>query len=118
MRPTPWLLAEPYRLQAPRYESNYGDGFGAFRIPFPETGAELLALAANGVGAREDLGDEGAFDHVSVSCRNRTPNWKEMSFIKSVFWSDDETVNISTVTRTAFTSGAPCWCRSRARPRS
>src|SRR3954454_24585010 len=92
MRPTPWLLAEPYRLQAPRYESNYGDGFGAFRIPFPETGAELLALAANGVGAREDLGDEGAFDHVSVSCRNRTPNWKEMSFIKSVFWSDDETV--------------------------
>jgi hypothetical protein len=92
MRPTPWLLAEPYRIQPAGYESHYGDSFGAFRIPYPKTGAVLHALAQDGRNARADLGDEWAWDHVSVSTQRRTPNWAEMCFIKSLFWGEDETV--------------------------
>ncbi len=90
MRKAPWLLAEPYRVQAPGYESQYGDPYGAFRIPYQQT--TLLCLAVSGETSRADLGDEHAWDHVSVSLPARTPTWAEMQFIKSVFWNDNETV--------------------------
>jgi hypothetical protein len=32
------------------------------------------------------------WEHVSVSCRNRCPNWPEMCFVKDLFWADDEVV--------------------------
>lgn len=32
------------------------------------------------------------WEHVSVSLKNRCPNWQEMNFIKNIFWSDDEAV--------------------------
>ena len=32
------------------------------------------------------------WEHVSVSLPNRTPNWREMSFIKDLFWHGEETV--------------------------
>jgi hypothetical protein len=92
MRQTPWILAEPYRLQPPGYETSYGDGFGAFKIPYPKTGSNLLAIASNGKGALKEYGEEFAWDHVSVSTTNRCPNWEEMCFIKSLFWEDEETV--------------------------
>jgi hypothetical protein len=92
MRRTPWLLAEPYRLQAAGYESRYGDGFGAFRLPHRPTGADLLVIACDGRLSREEHGDSHAWDHVSVSAHNRTPNWAEMAFVKSVFWDDGECV--------------------------
>jgi hypothetical protein len=92
MRPTPWLLAEPYRIQFAGYESAYGDAFGAFRLPHPNTGATLAVLAVSGEVSRADLGDDHAWDHVSVSTERRTPNWAEMCFVKSIFWGDDETV--------------------------
>lgn len=92
MRKTPWLLAEPYRIQSGEYRSQYGDAYGAFLIPYPPSGAKLLVLASEGRQAQERLGDALAWDHVSVSTKNRTPNWYEMDFIKSIFWEDDETV--------------------------
>ena len=30
------------------------------------------------------------WDHVSVSLKNRCPNWPEMSFIKDLFFKEDE----------------------------
>jgi hypothetical protein len=36
--------------------------------------------------------DIHGWEHVSVSLRNRTPTWEEMSFVKNLFWKDDETV--------------------------
>jgi hypothetical protein len=92
MRPTPWLLVEPYRIQPVGYESREGDPFGAFRLPYPPTGATLNVLAVSGEVSRADLGDAHAWDHVSVSTERRTPNWQEMCFVKRIFWADDETV--------------------------
>ena len=92
MRPTPWLLAEPYRIQPRGYESAYGEAYGAFEIPYSATGVKLSVLAVSGDVSRADLGDEHAWDHVSVSLPKRIPNWLEMSFIKSLFWDDNECV--------------------------
>jgi hypothetical protein len=38
------------------------------------------------------VSDGGEWDHVSVSCENRCPNWAEMCFVKELFFEDDETV--------------------------
>ena len=32
------------------------------------------------------------WEHVSVSTRRRTPNWREMCWVKDLFWEPDETV--------------------------
>lgn len=92
IRPTPWLLAEPYRIQSRGYETRYGDPYGAFRIPYPSTGVTLLALAADSLIGQAEHGDTHAWDHVSVSVKNRCPNWLEMAFIKRIFWGEHETV--------------------------
>lgn len=92
MRPTPWLLVEPYRWQAPGQESRYGDAWGAFRIAYHKTGGELRIIACEGNIARQEHGDAFAWDHVSVSLRNRPPNWAEMAFVKSLFWDEAESV--------------------------
>lgn len=94
MRPTPWLLAEPHRIQSSGYESRYGDSFGAFRIPCALKGVRvrLNVLAVSGEVSRKDFGAEYAWDHVSVSTERRIPLWAEMAFIKYVFWLPEETV--------------------------
>lgn len=57
-----------------------GDDGGAFIIPFE--GRNLHVIASIGAG----------WDHVSVSLNSRCPNWREMSYIKDLFWDDDEVV--------------------------
>jgi hypothetical protein len=56
------------------------DDGGAFKIPFE--GRELYVIASFG----------GGWKHVSVSLENRCPNWKEMCFIKNLFFDEEETV--------------------------
>ena len=60
-----------------------GDGltFGACLIPGPHA-RDLKVIFSDGEG----------WEHVSVSTQNRTPNWAEMCFIKSLFWGDEDTV--------------------------
>lgn len=53
---------------------------GAFKIPFE--GRSLYVIASIGMG----------WDHVSVSLEQRCPNWREMSYIKNLFWNDEEVV--------------------------
>ena len=36
--------------------------------------------------------DGMSWEHVSVSFPNRCPNWREMCFIKSLFWDDEDVV--------------------------
>ncbi len=87
MRKTPWMFVERYRFQAPPvYLSDYGDDYGAFRIPYPKTG-QVMAVLANGAAE-----DSAWWEHVSVSLPNRCPNWFEMDFIKDLFWLPTETV--------------------------
>ncbi len=92
MRPVPWLLAEPYRIARPGLglSSNYGDGFGVFVVR--HKGLELRVIATNGDHVAAELPPEYAWEHVSVSLPNRTPNWYEMNFIKDLFWLETETV--------------------------
>ena len=93
MRPVPWLAAEPYRLyRNDGYGSNYGDPFGCFEIPYQRTAVRLTVIVSDGDYKATGLSDEYAWEHVSVSLKNRTPNWAEMDFICRIFWRDDETV--------------------------
>jgi len=54
---------------------------GAFALRSPTDAGELLVLASNGLG----------WDHVSVSRRDRIPNWTEMDAVARLFFRDDET---------------------------
>jgi len=59
-----------------------GDGScGAFTMPSPVDGAIMAIIASTGEG----------WDHVSVSRKNRVPNWQEMEFVKRRFFRDEET---------------------------
>lgn len=93
MRPSPWLLAEPYRQpDVPGLNSVCGDRYGVFYIPYKGI-ALLYCIVTDGDQSYPDnLGAEYEWEHVSVSTRNRTPNWYEMDFIKDLFWAETETV--------------------------
>lgn len=60
-------------------DDSYGNN-GAFQISFESF--ELTVIASDGEG----------WEHVSVSLKDRTPSWKEMCFIKDLFWEEDECV--------------------------
>ncbi len=81
------LLAPPtqqYRDGSRRVLELYGSpgdhSCGVFNVPSPIDGAELHVLASSGDG----------WDHVSVSRKNRCPNWTEMEHVKRLFFADDE----------------------------
>lgn len=73
---------DAYRLDASKIYGWQGDGTcGAFRLPSPIDGKPLTVVASSGDG----------WDHVSVSRDSRPPSWREMCFIKHVFFDDWET---------------------------
>ena len=78
-----------YRIKTGRMSSNDSVGLcGAFMVPY---GSHSLAvIATNGEGVTGDDGVE--WEHVSVSLNNRCPNWKEMCFIKDLFWDAEDCV--------------------------
>ena len=53
---------------------------GAFLIPY---GREVLRII---------ISDQLGWDHVSVSCIDRTPIWAEMCFAKDLFFDEEEIV--------------------------
>jgi len=77
---------EEWRIRRGEYASNTGDRFGAFLMPGP-CARPLKILATDGQ-ERDGMG----WEHVSVSAHKRPPNWREMCFVKDLFWSDDECV--------------------------
>ena len=77
-------ILERYRVRQGAYGSYSGETFGAFLIPFESY--DLKVIATDGKGVKPE------WEHVSVSLPNRTPNWKEMSFIKDLFWDEEEIV--------------------------
>ena len=70
------MLRFPEKL---RIAGSYGAP-GAFKAAFESR--ELWIIAANEMG----------WDHVSVSLNGRCPNWREMSFVKGLFWDEDDCV--------------------------
>ena len=53
---------------------------GAFLIDYQSFA--LRVIASDGMG----------WEHVSVSLPNRTPNWREMCFIKDLYWDAEDVV--------------------------
>lgn len=84
MKPMPDETLERMRLLAFELEyygeSGVGTGNGVFGIR--RKGTELRIIASAGEG----------WDHVSVSTRDRCPNWEEMCFVKDLFFTEAETV--------------------------
>jgi len=69
---------------------------GAFDLDSPEPGWRLAILASDGADAD---GEFEPWEHVSVHAyrehadnRQRTPTWKEMNFVKRLFWDGDDVV--------------------------
>src|SRR4030042_4807672 len=61
--------------------AGWGDeGNGCFFVKCPATNADLKIIASNQEG----------WDHVSVSARNRCPNWTEMAYVKPLFFKSEE----------------------------
>lgn len=77
---------EQYRFHSGGWGSAPGDDFGAFRIPRPE-GEDLMIIASPG-----DAHEEIPWEHVSISTKNRCPHWKEMCFVKDLFWDAEDMV--------------------------
>ena len=76
---------EEFRASFKGWESYRGDQFGWF-IAMGPCGRRLAMLA--------DDGQISGWEHVSVSLedKRKIPNWQEMSFVKSLFWEDEECV--------------------------
>jgi hypothetical protein len=58
-----------------------GDEFGWFQVPFE---GQFLYIQA--------CDEFEGWEHVSVSKENGVPWWKEMCFVKDLFWDDDDLV--------------------------
>lgn len=70
-----------YRITEGFMASYNNDGNnGAFIIPYKSLRFQVICS------------DGMVWEHVSVSLLNRTPTWKEMCFIKDLFWDKDECV--------------------------
>jgi hypothetical protein len=86
VRLKPWLHLDRFRIVVGKMRSPLGEDYGSFAIP-NALGQTLVVIASNA-----DPMHNVHWEHVSVSLRNRCPNWPEMSLIKALFWNDDETV--------------------------
>lgn len=74
-------IPNEYRIRKGFLASDDSNGAnGAFLIPFEST--ELFAVVSDQMG----------WDHISVSKRSKMPSWKEMCFIKNLFFDETETV--------------------------
>jgi len=81
------LLGRPFmdwRDKSPDVIAHYGgigdETCGRFWVPVPFTDLKFCVIASCG----------GGWDHVSVSLVTRCPTWEEMSFIKHVFFEENE----------------------------
>jgi len=71
-----------FRKQNHPYTSEDSDGNnGAFFVPTTNC-MTVFAIASDGYG----------WEHVSVSLKNRCPNWIEMSEVKDLFWDQEDAV--------------------------
>jgi len=73
---------EAFRDRTGLYRSEPGYKNGFFQIPFRSSTLRVLVYA----------GASDGWEHVSISLKNRNPNWEEMCFIKDLFWDEEECV--------------------------
>jgi hypothetical protein len=76
---------EQFRIRNGAFGTEPGED-GAFYIPGP-VGRTLRVMASRG-----SAGLNIPWEHVSVSTDRNCPSWREMCFIKKLFWDAEETV--------------------------
>ena len=80
-------ILEVYRVLRGPWGSKRGDDYGAYAdVPGPE-GERLRIIVSPG-----DADPEVPWEHVSVSIKRRDPHWREMSWVKDLFWDPEVTV--------------------------
>lgn len=84
--PLPQRLEDGRVIRGPFRSSATDGAYGCFYV-FGPCGEELKIIASEG-----DAPESHGWEHVSVSTQRRIPNWREMSFVKDLFWSDEECV--------------------------
>jgi hypothetical protein len=72
---------EEFRVKDGMFGSTAESGNNGYFI-VPCRSFDLVIIASDGEG----------WEHVSVSLRNRCPNWEEMCHVKSLFWDEEECV--------------------------
>lgn len=70
-------------------DSPSGALYGYFVVPLD---GKKLNVISSGERHGGDRFSPEAWEHVSVSLPNRCPTWREMKFIKDLFWKPDELV--------------------------
>jgi len=73
---------EKWRMKSGPYASATGYPCGFFDIQYRSYILRVLVSD----------GSQDGWEHVSVSLKNRLPNWEEMSYVKSLFWDEEEIV--------------------------
>lgn len=84
----------------PVFGSSSADGNnGAFDLDSPEPGWRLALIVSDGTDA--DVPEGLGWEHVSIhayrghdgpTLRMRTPTWREMSYVKDLFWDGEDIV--------------------------
>lgn len=74
------------RMRKGKFASDDSIGFnGMFHVDGP-CGALLRIIASDGTFGPKEY----RWEHVSVSTERRPPNWREMCFVKDLFWEEEE----------------------------
>lgn len=79
-------LLESARVTEGKAASNPGDPYGFFVFVGP-CAMPMKVIASDGVDP-----EAHGWEHVSVSCLRRPPNWQEMCFVKDLFWDPEDCV--------------------------
>lgn len=79
----------PAALAVARIPQFAGTGLNGGFEPLGPCGEHLRIIATT---AEIDMSTTKGWEHVSVSTRRRTPNWREMCWVKDLFWRPEEAV--------------------------
>lgn len=89
--------AEDYRVSTGPWGSPKGFSCGLFEIPYRSYTLRVLVSD----------GQLDGWEHVSVSLKNRCPNWEEMCFVKDMFFDEEECVIQLHVPKSQYISNHP-----------
>jgi hypothetical protein len=103
-------VPEKFRITTGRLASTSAFGnSGAFDVRLKK--GQLFSVIASDGGMPGEL----AWEHVSVSRKDRCPTWQEMCEIKDLFWDDDEWVTQFHPARSDYINNHP-YCLHLWRP--
>lgn len=88
-------VPESSRVTFGPMRSTYIDGNnGSFLVDSPEPGWRLALIVSDGSDSSvpECLGWEHVSVHAFRGAKERTPSWREMAFVKDLFWESEDVV--------------------------